>query len=74
MARPPISPFRTRPVSFHQFARLFRDVLATPNALYFDGRVSRLYAPELDRDDGGFPMGPMVGLVAPAVDADEQSR
>lgn len=61
-------------VSFHQFARLFRDVLATPNALYFDGRVSRLYAPELDRDDGGFPMGPMVGLVTPAVDADDQSR
>ncbi len=54
-----------RPVSFHEFARLFRDVLETPNALYFDGRISRLYAPDLDRADIGFPMGPIVGLVVP---------
>ncbi|WP_419762702.1 phosphodiester glycosidase family protein [Defluviimonas aestuarii] len=53
------------PVSFHEFARLFRDGLDLPNALYFDGKVSRLYAPEIGRDDIGFPMGPMVGLVAP---------
>lgn len=55
-----------RPVSFHAFARLFRDALDTPNALYFDGNVSRLYAPELGRDDPGYPMGPIIGLVAPA--------
>lgn len=54
------------PVSFHEFARLFRDGLGTPNALYFDGRVSRLHAPELGRSDLGFPMGPIVGLAAPA--------
>lgn len=54
------------PVSFHEFARLFRDRLGTPDALYLDGRISRLYAPDLGRDDFGFPMGPMVGLVAPA--------
>jgi len=53
------------PVNFHDFARLFRDGLGTPQALYFDGNISRLYAPELGRDDLGFPMGPMVGLVAP---------
>lgn len=53
------------PVSFHEFARLFRDGLDLPNALYFDGKVSRLFAPEIGRDDIGFPMGPMVGLVAP---------
>lgn len=53
------------PVSFHEFARLFRDGLGLPNALYFDGKVSRLFAPEIGRDDIGFPMGPMVGLVAP---------
>lgn len=52
-------------VSFHEFARLFRDGLGLPDALYFDGNVSRLYAPGLDRDDAGFPMGPMVGLVVP---------
>ncbi len=53
-------------VTFHQFARFFRDVLETPNALYLDGSVSRLYAPSLDRSDWGMPLGPIVGLVAPA--------
>lgn len=52
-------------VNFYAFARLFRDGLGLPDALYFDGSISRLYAPELDRHDGGFPMGPMVGLVVP---------
>lgn len=52
-------------VNFRTFARLFRDALGLPNALYFDGSISRLYAPELDRHDGGFPMGPIVGTVIP---------
>ncbi|MEL7151481.1 MAG: phosphodiester glycosidase family protein [Pseudomonadota bacterium] len=51
-------------VNFHRFARFFRDVLATPNALFLDGTISRLYAPGLDRHDLGFPMGPMLGVVA----------
>ncbi|MGK7654779.1 phosphodiester glycosidase family protein [Roseovarius sp. B08] len=51
-------------VNFHAFARVFRDVLKTPQALYFDGNISRLYAPQLGRHDGGFPMGPIVGVVA----------
>lgn len=54
------------PVSFHAFARFFRDVLGTPDALYLDGRISRLYAPELGRADIGLPMGPIVGLALPA--------
>lgn len=53
------------PVNFHRFARFFRDGLGLPDALYFDGKISRLYAPELGRDDIGFSMGPMVGLVIP---------
>lgn len=53
------------PVSFYDFARLFRDALRTPSALFLDGSISRLYAPELARDDFGLPMGPIVGLVAP---------
>ena len=53
------------PVNFHAFARLFRDGLGLPNALYFDGNISRLYAPELGRNDLGFPMGPIVGTVVP---------
>ncbi len=52
-------------VNFHTFARLFRDLLGLPNALYFDGSISRLHAPELGRSDGGFPMGPIVGTVVP---------
>ncbi len=57
------------PVSFHEFGSLFRDGLKLPQALYFDGNISRLYAPAIDRYDIGFPMGPMVGVVSePAKD------
>lgn len=50
-------------VTFHQFGSLFRDQLKTPNALFFDGTISSLYAPELSRADWGRPMGPIVGVV-----------
>ena len=50
-------------VNFYAFARLFRDGLGLPQALYFDGSISRLYDRDRGRHDGGFPMGPMVGLV-----------
>lgn len=53
------------PVTFYDFASLFRDHLQVPQALYFDGNISRLYAPQLGRDDLGLRMGPMVGVVAP---------
>ncbi len=53
-----------RPVTFHQFARFFRDALGAPNALYLDGSVSRLVVPAQGRADLGLPMGPIVGLVA----------
>ncbi len=53
------------PVTFHRFARFFRDALGLPQALFLDGSISRLYAPELGRSDWGMPMGPVVGLVAP---------
>lgn len=53
------------PVNFHSFGLLFRDHLELPNALYFDGKVSRLYAPALNRSDFGFSLGPIVGVVAP---------
>lgn len=51
------------PVTFHQFARLFRDHLNCSQALYFDGNISKLHAPALNRSDPGFPMGPMIGLI-----------
>jgi uncharacterized protein YigE (DUF2233 family) len=50
-------------VNFHTFGRLFRDHLKLPQALYFDGNISRLYAPELNRSDIGFAMGPIIGTV-----------
>ncbi|MGH1353769.1 MAG: phosphodiester glycosidase family protein [Thalassovita sp.] len=54
------------PVTFHEFGSLFRDTLNLPNALYFDGKVSRMYAPAHGRDDPGFWLGPIVGVVTPA--------
>jgi uncharacterized protein YigE (DUF2233 family) len=51
------------PVTFDRFARFFRDGLGARNALYFDGSISRLYAPNLGRIGAGFALGPMVGLV-----------
>ncbi|TMV04982.1 hypothetical protein FGK63_17300 [Ruegeria sediminis] len=53
-------------VTFHEFGGLFRDVLKTPQALYFDGNISRLYAPQIDRSDVGFSLGPIVGVVEAA--------
>ena len=50
-------------VNFHSFGSLFRDYLQTPHALYFDGKVSRLYAPQLNRADFGFQLGPMIGVL-----------
>ncbi len=52
-------------VNFDTFGRLYRDVLRLPDALYFDGKVSRLYDAGTGRSDLGFAMGPIVGLVVP---------
>ncbi len=52
-----------RPVTFHEFGRLFRDGLGVQNALYFDGSISRLYAPGVNRADFGRSLGPIIGLV-----------
>ncbi|MGL6208265.1 MAG: phosphodiester glycosidase family protein [Paracoccaceae bacterium] len=53
------------PVNFHTFARFFRDALGLDEALFLDGSISRLFAPELGRRDGGFAIGPIVGVVRP---------
>jgi len=54
-------------VNFDEMARLFRDRLATSNALFLDGSISSLYAPELERADWWYPMGPIVGVVVKVV-------
>jgi uncharacterized protein YigE (DUF2233 family) len=59
------------PVNFDSFAKLFRDGLGCLNALFLDGSVSSLYAPELNRDDELGPIGPIVGVVRTG-EADKQ--
>ena len=54
-----------QPVNFHTFARFFRDYLELDQALYFDGNVSRLFAPEHGRSDFGRELGPIVGVLKP---------
>ena len=51
-------------VSFYEFATLFRDALGCRNALFLDGTISSLHAPELKRsDDYKFPLGPILGVM-----------
>lgn len=52
-----------QPVTFHQFAHLFRERLRCPDALFLDGSISALYAPAISRHDRFRPMGPIVGVV-----------
>ncbi|MDO5647672.1 phosphodiester glycosidase family protein [Paracoccus sp. (in: a-proteobacteria)] len=54
-----------RPVTFYEFGQFFRDGLGARDALYFDGSISRLYAPSVNRADFGRSMGPVIGLVSP---------
>lgn len=51
------------PVNFHDFATLFRDKLDCPNALYLDGSISEMYAPELHRF-GGWPWRQFTTMIA----------
>ncbi|MEO6951106.1 MAG: phosphodiester glycosidase family protein [Polyangia bacterium] len=51
------------PVTFWELATLFRDTLGCKNALFLDGTVASLYAPELHRKDDAFPLGPILGIV-----------
>ncbi len=54
-------------VTFHEFGSLFRDHLGLRNALYLDGSISRLRAPDLGRSGTGFTtLGPIIGVVEPA--------
>ena len=51
------------PVRFHDFATLFRDRLHSKNALFLDGSISSLYAPEIRRHDRGAVMGTIIAVV-----------
>jgi uncharacterized protein YigE (DUF2233 family) len=49
------------PVSFGRFARLFKDELGCPNALFLDGSVSSLWEAGA-RQDVRAPLGPIVAV------------
>ena len=51
------------PVRFHDFATLFRDRLQSRNALFLDGSISSLYAPEIRRHDRDAVMGTIIAVV-----------
>lgn len=53
-----------QPVTFHEMAVFFRDVLHCQDALYLDGVVSSLYSQELKRNDRRAELGPIVGVVS----------
>jgi len=50
-------------VSFGRFARFFRDELGCDDALFLDGSVSSLWAPEMERRDGNQNLGPLVAVL-----------
>jgi uncharacterized protein YigE (DUF2233 family) len=52
------------PVSFGRFARFLRDGLDCPDALYFDGTISSLWAPGLGRMDRRTGLGTFVVVMA----------
>ena len=51
------------PVTFREFALYFRDGLGCTDALYFDGAISSLYAPQLGRADARAALGPIIAVV-----------
>jgi uncharacterized protein YigE (DUF2233 family) len=55
-------------VTFYEFATLFRDVLGCDEALYLDGALSAVYAPDRDQN---FLGGDFVGMLA--VTAEEKN-
>jgi uncharacterized protein YigE (DUF2233 family) len=50
------------PVNFYELATLFRDKLHCPDALFLDGTISSLHAPELKRSDFRTALGPIIGV------------
>jgi uncharacterized protein YigE (DUF2233 family) len=51
-------------VSFGDFAKLFRDTLKCPNALFLDGSISSVWAPSAGRSDELWPAGPIISAKA----------
>jgi uncharacterized protein YigE (DUF2233 family) len=52
------------PVSFYTFAKFFLVQVGCGEALYLDGSISSLYAPQVRREDHGRDLGPMFGVLS----------
>lgn len=50
------------PVSLFEFARFFQVEIGCSDALYLDGAISSLYAPQLKRADSHAKLGPMFAV------------
>lgn len=50
-------------VTFWEFATLFRDGMDCRDALYLDGTISSIFAPEAGRYDRLFPVGPIIAVL-----------
>ncbi len=53
-----------QPVTFYEFAELFRVKFQCPNALYLDGEISDFWTPGMKEAEGRHHFGPMIGVVA----------
>lgn len=52
------------PVNFYEFSQLFRDFFQCKDALYLDGVISQIYAPELGTlQNTGSGFGPILGVI-----------
>ncbi|MGB3466012.1 MAG: phosphodiester glycosidase family protein [Cyclobacteriaceae bacterium] len=52
------------PVNFYEFSQLFRDFFHCDEALYLDGVISQIYAPELGTiQHSGSGFGPILGVI-----------
>lgn len=53
-----------RPISFYDFAKVFKDDLAIEQALYLDGSVSSIYLPGQGLNTQRAKLGPIIALLA----------
>ena len=54
-----------QPVTFYEFATLFRNGLGCKDALFLDATVSSLFSENLDRADVRASLGPIIGVTRP---------
>jgi uncharacterized protein YigE (DUF2233 family) len=54
-----------QPVTFYEFAVLFRNGLGCRDALFLDATVSSLYSSNLERRDVRASLGPIIGVTEP---------